>query len=63
MELLDREHQAYVKKEGLNMKNEPEKSYLKGFNEKVNRAVEIQVCDGATKFPARRGVERSSTRW
>ena len=40
LELLDKEHHAYVKKEGLSMENEPEKSYLKGFSDIVTRAVE-----------------------
>ena len=38
--MLDKEHQAYVRKEGLNMENEPEKSYLKNFSDRVTRAVE-----------------------
>ena len=38
--MLDKEHQAYVRKEGLNMENEPEKSYLKSFSDRVTRAVE-----------------------
>ena len=36
--MLDKEHQAYVRKEG--MENEPEKSYLKNFSDRVTRAVE-----------------------
>ena len=38
--MLDKEHQAYVRKEGLSMENEPEKSYLKNFSDRVTRAVE-----------------------
>ena len=38
--MLDKEHQAYVRKEGLSIENEPEKSYLKNFSDRVTRAVE-----------------------
>ena len=38
--MLEKEHHAYVRKEGLNIENEPEKSYLKSFSDRVSRAVE-----------------------
>ena len=38
--MLDKEHQAYVSKEGLDLQIDPEKSYLKHFVDRVTRAVE-----------------------
>ena len=56
--LLEKEHLEYVNKEGLDMNKDPEKSYMKEYEDKVKRAVEkhkakfVAVAPGGRKDPA-----------
>ena len=55
--ILEKEHLDYVSKEGLDINKDPEKSYMREFEEKVRRAVDKHKAkfvsvDGNRKDPA-----------
>ena len=55
--ILERDHIEYVNKKGLDMNKDPEKSYMKEFEDKVKRAVDkhkakFAAVTGSRKEPA-----------